>query len=91
VRVALAIGAPLALVVAWAIVVAPNARNALSQPVRAAIGTGLLLVAAGALAVAGQPAAAVVYGAAVVLNWAILATLGSDAAGATGWARGRGR
>ena len=90
-RIALGLGAPLALMVVWAIVVAPNAVNALSQPRRAAIGTGLLLAAAVALAVAGQPIAAVVFGAAVILNWLFLVVLGPDTAASMGWARGRSR
>lgn len=80
-RIALAVGAPLALIVAWAIVVAPNATNPLSQLQRDAIGTALLLGAAVALATASQPIAAVVFGAAVVANWALLAVFGPGAFG----------
>lgn len=82
-RIALAVGAPLALILIWAIVVAPNATNPLSQPQRDVIGTALLLVAALALAAAGHPIAAVVFGAAVVANWALLAALGPGAFGKT--------
>jgi len=79
-RIAVAVGAPLALVVVWAIVVAPNAANALTQPQRDVIGTVLLVLVAVALAVAGQPTAAAVFGAVVVLNWLLLIVFGSDAA-----------
>jgi uncharacterized membrane protein YtjA (UPF0391 family) len=75
-RIVLAVGAPLALIVVWAIVVAPNATNPLSQPQRDVIGTALLLAAAVVLAAAGQPVAAVVFGASVAVNWALLAVLG---------------
>lgn len=78
---ALAVGAPLALIVVWAIVVAPNATNPLSQRQRDVIGTALLLGTAVALANAGQPTAAAVFGAAVVVNWALLAALGPGAFG----------
>ena len=89
-RIALGIGAPLALVVVWAIVVAPTAGNALSRSERNAIGTALLAATAVALAAAGQPLVAVVFGAVVVLNWLILVTLGPDVIASIGPARGRG-
>lgn len=89
-RIALAIGAPLALIVAWVIVVAPNASNALTQPQRDAIGTVLLVAAALALAAAGQRTAALVFGAAVVLNWVALVYFGQDAANAIRSAAVRG-
>lgn len=82
-RIVLTVGAPLALVVIWAIIVAPNADNALSQPQRDIIGTALLVLAAIALAAAGQPTASAVFGAIVVLNWVFLVILADDAAGAT--------
>lgn len=77
-RIALAIGAPVAFTVVWAMVIAPNATNALAQPQRDIIGTALLLLAAGALAAAGQPAAAVAIGAVVLLNWVLLIVFGQD-------------
>ena len=89
-RIALAIGAPLALIVAWVIVVAPNASNLLTQPQRDAIGTVLLVLAALALAAAGQRTVAVIFGAVVVLNWVLLLVLGQDAAAAIRAAAGRG-
>ena len=51
------IGAALAFIVVWWLIVAPNTANGLSQPQKDLIGTALLLVAAGALAIAGQPRA----------------------------------
>ncbi|HEX5148643.1 MAG TPA: YrdB family protein [Candidatus Limnocylindrales bacterium] len=82
IRTALAIGAPLALIVVWALVVAPNATNALTQPQRDVVGTALLVLVALAMAATGQPAAAIVFGAVVVLNWALLIVFGPDAAAA---------
>lgn len=66
------IGAPLLLIVTWWLVVAPNADNALAPRTRELIGTGLLLVAAAALAWAGQPAPAAVLAATVIVNQALL-------------------
>jgi hypothetical protein len=70
--IVLAIGAALALIAVWAVVVARNADNPLTQPQRDVIGTGLLLLSATALFAAGQPAAAVAFGAVVVVNWLLL-------------------
>ena len=81
-RIALAIGAPLALVVVWALVVAPKARNALNQTQRDAIGTGLLVLAAPALVAANQGTAALVFGTVVVLNWGLMLLSGEEAAAA---------
>jgi len=82
-RIVLAIGAPLALIVFWAIVVAPTADSGLSQAQKDVIGTALLVATAVAVAVAGQPVAAVVFGAVVVLNWLVLVAIGPDAAAAS--------
>lgn|SRR5512143_2885896 len=79
-RIGLSVGAPLALVVVWAIVVAPKAANALSQPQRDAIGTGLLVLVAVALAAAGQPTGAAVFGAVVVANWLLGLAFGQETA-----------
>jgi hypothetical protein len=78
-RIVLAIGASLALIAVWAVVVARNADNPLTQPQRDLIGTGLLLVAAAALFAAGQPVAAVAFGAVVVVNWILLIAFGPAA------------
>jgi Protein of unknown function (DUF2568) len=66
------IGAAAALIALWAVVVAPTARNGLTQAQKDVIGTAILLVVAGALAVAGQPTLAGVFAAIVVLNAALL-------------------
>ncbi len=72
-------GAAAALIVAWALIVAPNARNRLPQPRRDLVGTGLLLVAAAALSVAGQPALGLVFAALVVVNQGLLIVFRADA------------
>jgi hypothetical protein len=63
------------LVVAWALVVAPKASNAIPQRTRMLIGTGLLLGCAALLAIAGQPGAAAVFAVVDVANtiWLLLA------------------
>ena len=66
--VALAVVAPLLLIVVWSVVVAPGAENPLFQTLRMFIGSALLLLAAAALAAAGQGRAAVVMAAVIVLN-----------------------
>lgn len=68
----------------------PNATNALAQPQRDVVGTVLLVLAALALAAAGQQTAAVVFGAVVVLNWGLLIIFGQDAAASIRAAAGRG-
>lgn len=72
-------GAAAALVVTWALIVAPNARNRIPQSSRNLIGTGLLLVAASALSVAGQPALAIVFAAVVAVNQGLLIVFRADA------------
>lgn len=79
-RIGLAAGASLAFVVVWAIVIAPKAKNPLTQPQRDAIGTGLLLLVAVALAATGQPLGAAVFGLVVLVNWLFGVALGQDAA-----------
>lgn len=76
VRLVLAVVAGGALVVAWALVVAPKASNPIPQDVRMLIGTGLLLLAAGALAVSGQPGAAIGLAVLVVVNQVLVFVLG---------------
>ena len=77
-RLLLAVLAGGALVVVWALVVAPKASNAIPQDVRMLIGTGLLLVAAAALAVAGNPVAGLVLGILVVVNQVLVLVLGRE-------------
>lgn len=71
-RLVVALGAPVALIVAWAFVVAPKARNRIPQTGRMLVGTGLLLVAAGSLGLSGQPLIGVALALAVVGNAAVL-------------------
>jgi hypothetical protein len=75
-RVLVAIGGALALVVVWALVVAPNADNPIAPPARVLIGSGLLLLAAGGLALADRPVLASVLAVAVVVNTGLLFVLG---------------
>ena len=86
-RIALAIGAPLALALAWALVVAPNADNRLPPRARELIGTGLLVLAAGALALAGQPGWAITLAVVVLVDQILILVLDvrglAGAAGAT--------
>ncbi len=83
-RVIAAVAAPVVLIGAWALIVAPNADNALSQPVRDLVGTGLLLLVAGALGLAGQPTAAAWFAGVVLVNTALLVVFGQDARAALG-------
>lgn len=66
-----------ALVVAWGLVVAPKAHNAIPQRTRMLIGTALLLAAAGLWALAGQPVWAAVFAVVNVVNTAALLALGA--------------
>ena len=67
------------MIVVWALVVAPKATNPLTQTQRDLIGTGLLLIAASALAVAGQPAIALGFATVVVIDWLIIMAIGPEA------------
>ena len=78
-RIALAVGAAVGLIIVWAFVVAPKADDPLGQPARDIIGTGLLLVAAAGLAVAGQPRLAVVFAVVIVVDWLALVVIAPDA------------
>ena len=78
-RVVAGLGAPAVLIVIWALVVAPNADNSLPQPRRDLVGTVLLLLAAGALALAGQPGLAAAFAGVVIVNTALLFVFGHDA------------
>jgi hypothetical protein len=78
-RIALGIGAAVAFIVLWSLVIAPKATNPLTQPQRDLIGTAQLLLAAGALAAAGQPGLAVAFAAVVLVDWLILVVLGPSA------------
>ena len=76
VRLAAAIVAPGALVVAWALVVAPKASNAIPQTARMLIGTVLLLGCAGALALAGHIGPALAFALVNVANTLVLLVTG---------------
>jgi hypothetical protein len=89
VNLVVAVIAVAAVIVAWAVVVAPKARNGLRQAQKDGIGTAVLLVAAVALVAAGQPVAGLVFGALVIANAAVLAALGPGAREAFGPAVGR--
>jgi hypothetical protein len=67
-RFVLAIAAPLALIVVWALLIAPNGNSPLPPTPRMVAGSVLLLVAAGALAAAGHPRPAAVFAILVVVN-----------------------
>ena len=86
-----AIAAMAVVAVVWGIVVAPKARNRLSQSRRDVIGTAILLLASVALAVAGQPLAAIVLAVVVMLNAIALRALGPDARDAFAASPGRAR
>jgi hypothetical protein len=75
----LAVGAALAVIIVWAVVVAPTRRNGLSAVQKDRIGTAIMLVTAASLALTGEPTLAIIFGAVIVLNAALLAVFGRDA------------
>ena len=79
VRAIAGIGGALVLIVIWALIVAPNTVNGLTQLQKDLIGTGLLLLAAVALAVAGQLRLAIAFAIIVIVNTALLFVFGQDA------------
>lgn len=76
VRLAAALLAPALLIAAWAVVVAPKARNAVPQTTRMLIGTVLLLVCAGLLALAGQALLGALFAVVNLVNTGLLLALG---------------
>lgn len=80
VRALLVVGLPIALIVVWGLVVAPNADNALPLRARELIGTGLLLAIAGGLAIAGQPVPAAAFAMVVAFDQVLLVALGPGTA-----------
>lgn len=78
-RWALAIGASVVVVGVWWLVVAPRTRNGLSQAQKDVIGTVLMLVIAGALALAGQVGLALGYAVLTILNAVLLFVFGQEA------------
>jgi len=73
-----AVAGALVFIVLWAVVAAPKTQNGLSGRQKEWIGTVIMLVTAGGLALAGQPALAIVFGILVVLNVVLLAVFGRD-------------
>jgi hypothetical protein len=71
------IGAPLVLIIVWALVVAPNTSNGLQQVHKDLIGTVLLLLAAGALALTGRSALGIGFAILVGSNAALMFTFGA--------------
>jgi hypothetical protein len=73
IQVVLALGAPAALIVVWALFVAPRAVYPMPRLAQAIVGGLLLEIAAVALVIAGQPLVGVVYGGLVAIDTAALA------------------
>jgi len=73
---ALAVLATAAFSLAWGQLLAPTARSGLTQQRKGVLGTAALLAAAFAIAAAGNSTIALVYGAAVLGNGALLLALG---------------
>ena len=73
----------------WALVPAPKARNDLSPRARQLAGSAILLAVAGAIALAGQPVAALVLAIAVVGSQAVLLTRDPDLAASVARASAR--
>lgn len=71
-RWVVAIAAPALLIGLWAFVIAPGASNPIPPLARVLLGSLVLLVAAGALYVAGAETLALVYAALVVLDAILL-------------------
>ena len=78
-------------VVVWGVVVAPKARNRLSQEQRDIVGTAILLLAAASLVLVGQPLAGVGLAVVVILNAIALRALGPGARDAFTTSAGHGR
>ena len=80
IRLVLAIGAMAGFAVAWGLFLAPTAGRGLTPVQKDVLGTIVLLISAGTLALAGQPTAALGYAAVVLANAALLLALGDDVA-----------
>jgi hypothetical protein len=74
----LGVGAVVVFAIVWGAFLAPTATRGLSRTQKNVFGTLVLLVAAGALALAGQPTIALVYAVVVVVNGIVLWRLGDD-------------
>ncbi len=73
---ALGIGAVVVFAVVWGLFLAPNANRGLSNRQKDVIGTIGVLVAAGAVALSGQPTVALIYAVVVLVNAIALRLLG---------------
>ena len=87
----LAVLAVAVAIVFWAVVVAPKARNRLTQEQRDVIGTVVLLLASVALVAAGQPVIGIGLAIVVMLNAIVLRALGPGARDAFTASAGRSR
>ena len=76
--VILAIGVMVGFGFVWGLFLAPTATRGLSKVQKDVVGTGVLLVAAGALALAGQPMVALAYAIVVLVNAVVLWRLGGE-------------
>ncbi len=72
----LGIGAVIAFAVVWGLFLAPTATRGLNKGQKDVIGTIVLLVAAGAFALSGQPMVALIYAVVVLVNAIALRLLG---------------
>jgi hypothetical protein len=75
-RWVLAIGAPVSLIVVWALVIAPGANVPVAQNVRVVLGSVVLLLGAMLLYLAGQRTLALALGLLVIVNTGLMFTLG---------------
>jgi hypothetical protein len=71
-----AVGLPILLAAVWGVVVAPNTQNGIASVHKELIGTALLVVAAGALALVGHPVAGIGLAILVVANQALMLAIG---------------
>jgi hypothetical protein len=74
-RYILAVGAPLILIVLWAVFIAPNADSPLAPTLRELVGSALLLAAALLLWLVGFRIAAVVFAVLIVINTILMLAL----------------
>ena len=74
-RIVFAAVAVLAFVGVWGVFLSPRSTSGLSRAQKNVLGTVVLLVAAGLLAVAGQPAVAFAFAVVVVINMVLLFVL----------------
>ena len=71
----LAVGAAVVLIAVWAVVIAPKADNRIPQDARILLGSAVLLIAAALLFTTDQRVPALVLGALVVVNSALIFVL----------------